>query len=884
MSGFRFRRIEVDQFQQFRETVVIEGLEPGLNVIAGENEAGKSTLLRAVRAALFDRYRSNVGERYRPHGAAVSPSVTLDFTVAGMEYHLEKTFSKKKDGGLLLQASDGKRWEGPEAEDYLAELLGFAYPGKGATRPELQGLAGLLWVEQGSAHEPVELSDESRERVQGVFEQEMRDLLGGDRGEALFRRIQGLRDQYFDKRGNPRGDYRKLQQRAENLAETLRQARQELGSYEKQVDQLGRLEEKLREYRDERPVEQAEQKVRELQKVAGRIAELRARISDGEKAVAQAELAWNQAQQARNARQAAIEAVDGAQTALDATIEKVQQLEAELAPLEKKRDELQAEVDALAARRRELVSNLQRARDARELQRLETQQKEFAQRLKKAERLDERRRMAIAEQAALRVGEKDLSALLSLERECDLREERLRAVATRVAYALEEGVQARLASQTISGTGEMRLTHEVGLEIEGVGRIRITPGGEDLGKLRSEWVRMKEELERRLMELSVESVAEAQRQVRRREELGQAAKQAEAELNGVAPDGGLPALRDEVQALVARVESLREQLGDADGRDLDLVALEDEVQALDTQMDTREAELSGYKDGVSRLQAQLEVARADQKDTERQLEAARQTLAADREKLPDEQLERQVSKAAQEFEQQTQKLRIAETALAAEDPEAIDAEIERARRVLKDLSEERTMLEREAVELRATLDARGQRGLAEEVSSLEVEYGRVRRELEHEERQARALDLLVRTLEEALQRAREAVARPVVERLVVYLRQLIPGAEPLVDELLGLKGVRRGGVEEHFDDLSIGTREQLTVLVRLAYADLLAEAGTPVTVILDDALVNSDDERRDRMKTILYQASKRYQILLLTCHGREYRDAGGKFISFRERV
>jgi len=175
---------------------------------------------------------------------------------------------------------------------------------------------------------------------------------------------------------------------------------------------------------------------------------------------------------------------------------------------------------------------------------------------------------------------------------------------------------------------------------------------------------------------------------------------------------------------------------------------------------------------------------------------------------------------------------------------------------------------REAVELRATLDARGQRGLAEEVSSLEVEYGRVRRELEHEERQARALDLLVRTLEEALQRAREAVARPVVERLVVYLRQLIPGAEPLVDELLGLKGVRRGGVEEHFDDLSIGTREQLTVLVRLAYADLLAEAGTPVTVILDDALVNSDDERRDRMKTILYQASKRYQILLLTCHGR----------------
>jgi hypothetical protein len=32
------------------------------------------------------------------------------------------------------------------------------------------------------------------------------------------------------------------------------------------------------------------------------------------------------------------------------------------------------------------------------------------------------------------------------------------------------------------------------------------------------------------------------------------------------------------------------------------------------------------------------------------------------------------------------------------------------------------------------------------------------------------------------------------------------------------------------------------------------------------------------MKAILYQAAKRYQVLVLTCHEREYRDAGGAFI------
>ena len=65
---------------------------------------------------------------------------------------------------------------------------------------------------------------------------------------------------------------------------------------------------------------------------------------------------------------------------------------------------------------------------------------------------------------------------------------------------------------------------------------------------------------------------------------------------------------------------------------------------------------------------------------------------------------------------------------------------------------------------------------------------------------------------------------------------------------------------------------------------MLTEKGVPVMVILDDALVNSDDDRRDRMKAIIYQAAKRHQILLLTCHGREYRDIGGRYIRLDEAI
>ena len=67
----------------------------------------------------------------------------------------------------------------------LAELLGFSYAQRGASKPEHQGLAGLLWVEQARAFEEVALSDQSRRQLHSVFDTEMSELLGGEHGEAL---------------------------------------------------------------------------------------------------------------------------------------------------------------------------------------------------------------------------------------------------------------------------------------------------------------------------------------------------------------------------------------------------------------------------------------------------------------------------------------------------------------------------------------------------------------------------------------------------------------------------------------------------------------------------------------------------------------------------
>lgn len=60
------------------------------------------------------------------------------------------------------------------------------------------------------------------------------------------------------------------------------------------------------------------------------------------------------------------------------------------------------------------------------------------------------------------------------------------------------------------------------------------------------------------------------------------------------------------------------------------------------------------------------------------------------------------------------------------------------------------------------------------------------------------------------------------------------------DEKLGLAGVTRAGVDKSCGDLILGKQEQLAILTRLAFADLLMEDGAPISLILDVPLVYSD--------------------------------------------
>ncbi len=82
---------------------------------------------------------------------------------------------------------------------------------------------------------------------------------------------------------------------------------------------------------------------------------------------------------------------------------------------------------------------------------------------------------------------------------------------------------------------------------------------------------------------------------------------------------------------------------------------------------------------------------------------------------------------------------------------------------------------------------------------------------------------------------------------------------------LGTEGVVVAGAVRSTERISVGTREQLSTLYRLALAEYLC-----TTVVLDDQLVQSDNTRMDWFRALLAEKARVFQIVVFTCRPSDY--------------
>ena len=90
--------------------------------------------------------------------------------------------------------------------------------------------------------------------------------------------------------------------------------------------------------------------------------------------------------------------------------------------------------------------------------------------------------------------------------------------------------------------------------------------------------------------------------------------------------------------------------------------------------------------------------------------------------------------------------------------------------------------------------------------------------------------------------------------------------------------VRRDGRVLTHELLSIGTRDVLSIALRLSMANhFLKEANG--FLIMDDPLVNLDPDRQEKAVDVLKEYSKEKQVLIFTCHPSHAELLGGHRIA-----
>lgn len=860
----KLRAITLKDVRRFTDTVRIDGIDDGVNVLSAPNEFGKSTVFDALRAIFFVPYSSRGKEivQLRPH-AGGAPEVSVEIETQDGIFRVSKRWFSKPEArvtraGVLIAQAD-------EAEGWIARLIS----GSGG------GPSGLLWVRQGLTS----LADGSNKEQQAALDAR-RDLLstvtgeveamtGGRRMDAALARCGDELGAYATGTGRPRA------------GGAWAEAVQEVDALTTERDALAKRVEILQTALADRS-----QLRRELAEIEApeTVADRRARLEAATASHAAAQAHAEQLNAAVQALQAANIAADRARRDLAALRTATKNHASALHKDTDAKAQLNAAQDALATAEQalgEAVAAHEAAEGARQraddlLRRVQARAAAVTANDRRTELKDRLAKTSAARQtvetatAGASVGPDD----------ADMDGLRAIAAALTTARALRDSTATRVSMSYVPGRdgtvrhGEAPLEHDMMhpihadtvLRIDGLGELAIHPGEgpEGLGDV----ARAEANLAKALAAFGFTSMEEAIRAHRKRKEAGDSLIQVRAELAALAPKG----IEDMQRQLAALPEAAAEDEADVPTEDKAMTDLQTARGHAAKCAEVREA-VRERRDGARTTRAEAVV---------------RHEAAAERLESAYSALERLTTQDETELAAQADGTRAA--------CEAADTELGRIRATAPDISATEAALKRaQSVEelarksideLRPTIAALTERiagnsgeAVEERLQETDEKLEVARAHLARVEREVKVLQRLQAALEAARSEARDRYFEPVAGELRPLLHLLWPDAElNWADDTLLPQSLTRNGQEESVDILSGGTQEQIAFLVRLAFARLLAKDGRHAPVILDDALVFTDDDRIERMFDALHRQARDLQIIVLSCRQRAFRELGGKVL------
>jgi uncharacterized protein YhaN len=177
----------------------------------------------------------------------------------------------------------------------------------------------------------------------------------------------------------------------------------------------------------------------------------------------------------------------------------------------------------------------------------------------------------------------------------------------------------------------------------------------------------------------------------------------------------------------------------------------------------------------------------------------------------------------------------------------------------------RKAVEEEALAKRQVEDLDGQDHASELAQKLESDRAELRDSVERWVPLVLADAILAQAIARFECEHQPAMLRDVGQLFSKLTRGRYVGLHRRLDEQGTLLLAEATGKHKEPSQLSGGTREQLYLAIRLAYARQYCRENEPLPLVMDDVLVNFDDERNDAALEMLIELAEEIQLIFLTC-------------------
>jgi DNA repair exonuclease SbcCD ATPase subunit len=867
----KLRKLTLQNVRRFaNRTAALGPFGDGLTTISAENENGKSTFFDALHAIFFYEYgsgRKELKEMQPYSGGAMR--IAAEIELDGENYLIEKVFNLKKAGSsvtITAMANGTILKQADDAEQWIQQNILMVN----------NGPFGLLWVRQGTIGVDVSPDGiDARRNVMSSVRGQIDAVTGGRRMDSIVQRCKQDLDAISTKQDKPKAgsQWKDAVDRIDQLSEENDKLADLVAALSNDLGLKRRVATRLRE------LQAPELRVLRTDAVAKAEEQLTATREHDRKVQA----AQKDIQILRNEEQGLerdIKIITDNQARRDAITDEIAAKETAVKEARDAKSKAQEDITKLQTKIREHEQD--RRTQAEELKQIRKSERETDKRKRLAALSDLSQQLKAPKQqlsdAAVNLDSDEITEA-AVDRLSDLERRRDIAIETRKIQFARFTVSADTSPANIDGTdipnGEYRLIDQkLAVKLPGFGTMSLQPA-EGVGQGIADPEALQSELDGELLSLGLGTVVAARQAYAMWRKATQDHQAAQLQIRALAPDG-LEAIEREWATLCDELSHPIDQLA--------MFAANNGQEKISSE--AKERGISSVDEVIAQLREELSPLQeelATQASALTEVEVLSLRLRSDQAELAVSEGENEAldgltkAKEAKEAEIVEERTKLEELKVAAADLLAAISQHERAVQADNEDRKEIHRLERDLARLDGAIQTQTEGSVEEKLAEVSGKLLRAKERAAQFEDHVKALRLLVEHLDAARTDAQETYFEPVRKELLPLLRQLHAGADFQIDpDKLLIDTITRDGVTDRIGALSGGAFEQIAILTRLAFARLFAKHGNHVPIILDDALVHTDDERISTMFNMLAQIARDQQIIILSCRTRAFSDLGGE--------